>query len=290
MKKKISPALGKGLGALLGEGAGTSSISDVALNAIKPNPEQPRRDFNDQTLEELASSIKSIGIVQPITLREVEDGTYMIISGERRWRAASLAGLTRIPAYIRTVSDDEMMEMALIENVQREDLNAIEIALAYRRLLDTTGVSQEELSSRVGKSRATISNQLRLLNLPAEIQLGLTKGLIDMGHARTLLSLPKVEDRLKVYNEILEKGLSVRDVERRCKEIAAKETPAKTSNDGSKKRDDFNILGEQLTHFFSAPVTLKVDRMGKGHLTISFKDEQQLMNIIAKIEDSRLDR
>lgn len=289
MKKKPTPALGKGLGALLGEGAGSSSINDVALSAIQPNPDQPRRDFNDDSLEELASSIKSIGLVQPITLRELDEGNYMIISGERRWRAASLAGLTRIPAYIRTASDDEMMEMALIENVQREDLNAIEIALAYRRLLDTTGISQEELATRVGKSRASISNYLRLMNLPAEIQLGLTKGLIDMGHARTLLSLPKVEDRLKLYAEILEKGLSVRDVERRCKEINDKSNSSKAPSPRKQTRDDFNILGEQLTHFFSAPVSLKVDRTGKGRLTISFKDEKQLMNIIAKLEESRAD-
>lgn len=287
MKKKNSPVLGRGLDALLGDGAGSSSINDIALSSIKPNPDQPRRDFNDESLSELASSIKNIGLVQPITLREVGDGSYMIISGERRWRAASLAGLDKIPAYIRTASDEEMMEMALIENVQRENLNAIEISLAYKRLIEDSGMSQEKVSERVGKSRASISNYLRLLNLPAEIQLGLTKGLIDMGHARALLSLPQVEDRLKVYNEILAKELSVREVERICRELNGKTPKEKEKKPPYIYRDDFKLLGEQLTHYFSAPVSLKIDRAGKGHLTINFQDEEQLMHIISKLEDNR---
>ena len=281
-KKKATPALGRGLEALLGEAAGSSSISDVPISEIKPNPEQPRTLFEEQALEELASSIKSIGLVQPITLREMPDGTYMIISGERRWRASQLAGLTRIPAYIRTASDEEMMEMALIENVQREDLNAIEVALAYKRLLDNPGMSQESLSQRVGKSRAAISNQLRLVNLPAEIQLGLTHGKIDMGHARALLSLPELEDRLSLYNEILNKGLSVRQVERRCKEIKqGKEKVAKAP-----QRETYKHLSEQLSLYFAAPVQLVADANGKGKLTIAFDTEEQLTHILGKLEDT----
>lgn len=284
MKKKGTPALGRGLDALLGDTTGGSSISDVAISSIQPNPDQPRRDFDDESLAELASSIRNIGIVQPITLREVEGG-YMIISGERRWRAASIAGLKRIPAYIRTASDEEMMTMALIENIQREDLNAIEIALAYRRLLDNTGKLQEELADIVGKSRATVSNYLRLLNLPAKIQLGLTEEKIDMGHARTLLSLPKSEDRLTLYEEIIDKGLSVRQVEERCKKIKAGEKGKKNRNLNEKPNtEDFKLLSEQLSHYFKAPVVLSSNKNGKGRLTISFDDGEQLMQIISKIE------
>lgn len=284
-KKKLTPALGRGLDALLGEGAGSSSINDIALSDIKPNPDQPRREFEDEALEELARSIKSLGIVQPITLKELQDGSYMIISGERRWRAAALAGLKRIPAYIRTASDEEMMAMALVENIQREDLNAIEVALAYRSLLEASGLTQEELAKQVGKNRSTISNSLRLLNLPAEIQLGLTRGVIEMGHARTLLSLPNTEDQLALYAETIKNRYSVRQVEERCKEILGKKTKSSSTQKTSNGHEDFQLLSQQLTHFFEAPVQLTANRNGKGRLTISFENGEQLMQIISKLEE-----
>ena len=191
-------ALGRGLDALITmddlKTSGSSSISEIELSKIQPNPEQPRSVF-EQSLEELAASIRSLGVIQPITLKETGTDQYMIISGERRYRASLMAGLTSVPAYIRTAADDNVVEMALIENIQREDLNAIEIALAYQKLIETYGLTQEKLSERIGKKRATIANYLRLLKLPAEIQVGLKDKRIDMGHARALLPVEDPEVR-----------------------------------------------------------------------------------------------
>lgn len=290
MKKKENRVLGRGLEAMLGEAAGSSSINDVPIASIKPNPDQPRQTFDDVTLAELASSIKAIGLVQPITLRKMEDGAYMIISGERRWRACHMAGLTHIPAYIKTANDDEMMEMALIENIQREDLNAIEIALAYRKLIDVLHLQQDHLSERVGKSRGTISNYLRLLKLPAEIQIGLTNGKIDMGHARTILSLQEAEDRLKVYALTVEKGLSVREVERLCKAVQAgkSEKAVKNPSNGCYySSKEYKVLSKQLSKFFDAPVALTTNAKGKGKMVISFSTEDELMHIIERLEESQ---
>lgn len=290
MKKKENRVLGRGLEAMLGEAAGSSSINDVPIASIKPNPDQPRQTFDDATLAELASSIKAIGLVQPITLRKMEDGAYMIISGERRWRACHMAGLTHIPAYIKTANDDEMMEMALIENIQREDLNAIEIALAYRKLIDVLHLQQDHLSERVGKSRGTISNYLRLLKLPAEIQIGLTNGKIDMGHARTILSLQEAEDRLKVYALTVEKGLSVREVERLCKAVQAgkSEKAVKNPSNGCYySSKEYKVLSKQLSKFFDAPVALTTNAKGKGKMVISFSTEDELMHIIERLEESQ---
>ena len=186
-------ALGRGLGALLSteeiRTEGSSSISEVELSQINPNPDQPRREFDQDALEDLATSIKTIGLIQPISLRRMPDGSYQIIAGERRYRAAKLAGITQLPAYVKTAEDDLVMEMALIENIQREDLNAIEIALAFQKLSEIYNLTQEKLSERLGKNRATIANYLRLLKLPAVIQLGLTNKHIDMGHARALVTI-----------------------------------------------------------------------------------------------------
>ena len=186
--------MGRGLDALISNEevrtSGTSSIGEVPIERIQPNPSQPRREFDDETLQELADSIREIGIVQPISLRSTGDGMYQIIAGERRWRAAALAGLSTVPAYIRTADDEKMMQMALVENIQREDLNAIEIALAYQNLIEQYGLKQEELSLKVGKKRATVANYLRLLKLPAQVQMALKNKQIDQGHARALLALP----------------------------------------------------------------------------------------------------
>ncbi|MDY4745434.1 MAG: ParB/RepB/Spo0J family partition protein, partial [Bacteroidaceae bacterium] len=191
-KKYGTPALGRGLEALLDTSdvrtGGSSSIGEVDVMLIRPNPDQPRREFSEEHLRELADSIAQIGIVQPITLRDTGDGFYTIIAGERRWRACQMAGLTHIPAYIRTVDDENMMEMALVENIQRQDLTALEVALAYQHLIEQYGLTQEQLSEKVGKNRATVTNYLRLLKLPAPIQVALKDRQIDMGHARALLA------------------------------------------------------------------------------------------------------
>src|SRR5690554_4711453 len=210
-------ALGRGLNALItmddNETDGSSYISEIALTKIKPNPDQPREDFDDETMEELATSIQKIGVIQPITLRELENGEYQIIAGERRYKASIMAKLSTIPAYVKTVEDEDVMEMALIENIQREDLNAIEIALTYQKLINSQSLTQEQLSERVGKKRATIANYMRLLKLPAEVQMGIKDKKIDMGHARALVTIPDPVLQLDIYNRILKEDLSVRKVE-----------------------------------------------------------------------------
>ena len=226
-------ALGRGLDSLISLGEvrtdGSSAISEIDMARISPNPDQPRRTFSEESLDELAASIRELGIVQPLTLRLTDSGNYQIIAGERRWRAATRAGLTSVPAYVRTASDSEMTEMALIENIQREDLNAIEVALGFKKLIDTYRLTQERLSERLGKKRATIANHLRLLKLPAEIQLGLRDRMIDMGHARAILAVSDPKDQLRLYKRILKDGLSVRAVERLARELsdAEKKEPAK---------------------------------------------------------------
>ena len=205
-KKYQGQALGRGLDALLNtdaevQTAGSSNICEVSIEKIQPNPNQPRRNFDDDSLQELANSIRQIGIIQPITLRDMGDGTYTIIAGERRWRASQRAGLIHIPAYIRTVDDENMMEMALVENIQRQDLSALEIALAYQHLMEQYGLTQEQLSDKVGKNRATVANYLRLLKLPAPIQMALKNKVIDMGHARALLALNDPKAQLEVFDE-----------------------------------------------------------------------------------------
>ena len=210
-------ALGRGLDSLISVGdvqtAGSSAINEIEVSLIHPNPSQPRTNFDAEALGELAASIRELGVIQPLSLRSMPDGSYQIIAGERRWRAAKMAGLLSVPAYVRTASDSEVTEMALIENIQREDLNAIDVALAFRKLIDTYSLTQDRLSERLGKKRATIANHLRLLKLPAEIQLGLRDRKIDMGHARALLAVDDTKTRLRLYNRIIEQGLSVRRVE-----------------------------------------------------------------------------
>lgn len=282
-------SLGRGLDALHGVGAllpdsaiATSSISEIEIARIIPNPDQPRRLFDEEALRELSESIRSIGLVQPITIKEQPDGMYMIVSGERRWRAATLAQLTTLPAYIVKVNDEQMMEMALIENIQREDLNAIEIALSYRHLLEVSNSTQEELAHKVGKKRATISNYLRLLRLPAEVQIGITEKKIDMGHARALLSLEDTEAQLLLYKEILEHNLSVREVEDRVKKY--KTSPSSTPARTQRSALEYDPLVKQLSYFFGSPVKLSQTASGKGYLTISFADEEDLVRICQLLE------
>ena len=290
MSTKKKP-IGRGLEALLtSDGlntSGSSSLNEIALSKIESNPNQPRTIFNEETLEELAASIRSFGLIQTITLKEISDDRYMIICGERRYRAALKVGLECIPAYIKTAADENMMEMALLENIQREDLNAIEIALAYQKLLDNSGETHDQLSERVGKKRTTISNYLRLLNLPAEIQVCLKKRSIDMGHARALLSLDDLEVQLALNDRILKEGLSVRTVEEIVRNIRTNgdRQPDKTSKrPGLKTSDDFKLLKEHLSMFFKTKVQLSYNAEGKGKITIPFDSDEQLAFIMSMLD------
>ncbi len=287
-------ALGRGLDALISTEAvstqGSSTINEVPLGQIEPNPNQPRRDFDPVALEELAHSIRELGIVQPITLRQVDDHRFQIIAGERRWRASQLAGLASIPAYIRTIKDENVMEMALVENIQREDLNAIEIALAYEHLLEKSGMTQEKVAERVGKSRAAIANYLRLLKLPALVQMALQKKEIDMGHARALLSLDSPSLQLKVFREIQKNGCSVRKVEEMCQLLNSGEDIASARKNIAPARrlpEEFNILKRQLSELFDAKVQMSCNAQGKGKISIPFASEEELEHIMGVLDKMR---
>ena len=283
-------ALGRGLDSLIGISEvrtdGSSAISEIDIDLISPNPDQPRRSFSDEGLEELAASIRELGIIQPLSLRDAHDGKYQIIAGERRWRAAQMAGLSSIPAYVRTASDSEVTEMALIENIQREDLNAIEIALAFKKLLDTYDLTQERLSERVGKSRSVITNHLRLLKLPAEIQLALRDRRIDMGHARALLSIDDAKLQLKIFKQILKDGLSVRMVEQLARE-AAEGNPVDTvpKKKPSSQSHDYDFFVRDLQQYFPTPVKFSRNASGKGSITLKFDNDEQLMQLVGAFEN-----
>lgn len=281
-------ALGRGLDALISmdevKTEGSSSINEIELAKISVNPNQPRREFDETALKELSDSIAEIGIIQPITLRKLTDDSYQIIAGERRYRASLLAGLKAIPAYIRTADDENVMEMALIENIQREDLNSIEIALAYQHLLEQYELTQERLSERVGKKRTTIANYLRLLKLPAQIQVALQNKTIDMGHARALISLDNPKMQMKLYEEILEHNYSVRKVEELVKALGEGETvksgDKKIVPTRAKLPQEFNMLKKHLSGFFNAKVQLSCTAKGKGKISIPFNNEEDLERIM----------
>ncbi|MBQ2970446.1 MAG: ParB/RepB/Spo0J family partition protein [Bacteroidaceae bacterium] len=285
MSQKKYPSLGRGLDALIStdtvQTEGSSSISEIAIAQIKANPNQPRREFDPEALQELADSIKEIGIIQPITLRKMDDGTYQIIAGERRFRASQLAGLTTVPAYIRTADDENVMEMALIENIQREDLNSMEIALAYQHLLEEYDLTQERLSERVGKKRTTIANYLRLLKLPAQIQMALKNRELDMGHARALLALDNPVEQIQLFQDIQIFGYSVRKVEDIVKK---KKEKAAAKKDEKKTASDYDILKKHLANFFQTDVQLTCSAKGKGKIAISFKNEEELERIIGLLD------
>lgn len=293
-------ALGRGLDALItfndGETQGSSSISEVELDKIITNPDQPRRLFDEEGLRELSASIRSIGVIQPVTLRKLDDDTYQIIAGERRYRASQMVGLSTIPAYIKTADNDEMMEMALVENIQREDLNSIEIALAYQNLIDTLSLTQEQLSERVGKKRATVTNYLRLLKLPSEVQMGVKNKKIDMGHARALISMSDPVAQLSLYNLILEEGLSVRKVESMVKDYEEGTPIQQLKSDDSRKSkagksaprqqspDDFEALKQHLSAYFQTDVRFSYNKSGKGKITIPFDSSEDLERIIVMFD------
>ncbi len=281
--------LGRGLDALLSTEAvrtdGSSTINEIALDLIEPNPNQPRSLFDEDALNDLAQSIREVGIIQPITLRQVADNRFQIIAGERRWRASQRAGLKTIPAYIRTIKDEKnLMEMALTENIQREDLNPIEVALAYQHLLEAPGMTQEKVSERVGKSRAAVANILRLLKLPAQVQLALRNKELDMGHARALLALDDPSLQLKVFREIQKNDWSVRKVE----EVVSQLKNGEDVENGKKKvvakaqmPEEYNALRNRLSSFLSTKVSLAVNSKGKGKISIPFNNAEELERIMS---------
>ena len=281
-------ALGRGLDALISneevKTSGSSSINEIELSKISVNPNQPRREFDPIALQELADSIAEIGIIQPITLRQISEDSYQIIAGERRYRASILAGLKTIPAYIRTADDENVMEMALIENIQREDLNSLEIALAYQHLIEQYELTQERLSERVGKKRTTIANYLRLLKLPAPIQMALKNKEIDMGHARALLTLDDPKTQIRIFNETVSQGYSVRKVEEIVKALASGESVksgGKTiAPKGVQLSEEYSILQNHLCSFFGTKVQLSCSNKGKGKISIPFNSEADLERIM----------
>ena len=280
-------ALGRGLDALISTEAvrtqGSSTISEIPLDQIEPNREQPRSLFDEEALKELATSISQIGIIQPITLRQTAENRFQIIAGERRWRASQMAGLKTIPAYIRTINDENVMEMVLVENIQREDLNPIEISLAYEHLLETPGMTQEKVSQRVGKSRTAITNYLRLLKLPAQVQMALQKREIDMGHARALLGIDSPSTQLQVFKEIVKNGWSVRKVEEMVQHLKNGddlESGKKKIQSKAKMPEEYGILRDRLSGFLNTKVQLSCSSKGKGKISIPFNDEKDLERIM----------
>ncbi|NJK85231.1 MAG: ParB/RepB/Spo0J family partition protein [Bacteroidales bacterium] len=287
-------ALGRGLGALIETDEDKnllqtkiSSDIEIEVEKVDTNPFQPRTQFDDEALEELASSIKELGVIQPITVRELSNGRYQLITGERRLRAAKMAGLQRIPAYTRLVDDNELLEMALVENIQREDLNAIEIAISYQRLIEECNLTQESLSQRVGKKRATISNYLRLLKLPAEIQLSIREKKISMGHARALVNIEDPKNQLSIFYSILEDDLSVRKVEelvRNLDQVNEAEIPVASDSIIVEKpilSGEYEELKSHLAEFFKAKVNFVRNNNGAGKIVIPFKSDDELERIIA---------
>ena len=280
--------LGRGLGALIEDPESQVDAkeriiggAEIPLEKIDTNPFQPRAHFDEESLEELAVSIRSIGVIQPITVRETENGRYQLITGERRIRAARIAELSSIPAFVRKANDQGMLEMALVENIQREDLNAIEIALTYQRLVDECELTQESLSQRVGKKRATVSNYMRLLRLPAEIQLGIRSEKISMGHARALIGIEDDKAQLKLYYRIIDEELSVRTTEE-LSQKAQKEVPEEpvrkaVADDYAK---NYETLKNHLAGFFQTGVDLKRSAKGSGKIIISFGSDDELERII----------
>lgn len=284
--------IGRGLDALIDTSdvktQGSSNLNEIPIEQIEPNPDQPRREFDAQSMQELAASIGNMGIIAPITLRQVAPDRYQIIAGERRWRASQMAGLTTIPAYIRTVDDENVMELALVENIQREDLNAIEIALAYEHLAETTGMTQEKISERVGKSRTAVTNYMRLLKLPAQIQMALKNREIDMGHARALLALDSPSMQLKLFRDVLKNQYSVRKVEEMVQMLKQGEdvqTVKKKISSKAQMPAEYTAARQQLADLLQAKVQLNCSADGKGKISIAFSNADDLRRIMEVISN-----
>jgi len=280
-------ALGRGLGALI-EGVEKEVLEkkveanlDIAIDSIDGNPFQPRTHFDEQALGELANSIRKLGIVQPLTVRETGGGRFQLIAGERRLRAARLAGLTRVPAYIRTADDQAMLELALVENIQREDLDSIEVAISFQRLIEECRLTQEQLSERVGKQRSTISNYLRLLKLPAEIQLGIRNKHLMMGHARTLVNIENPKTQMNVYYRIIDDELSVRQAEELVRTLQTEKIKDPARKERKKKlNEDFSQLTNHLNRVFSTKVSFRINEQGKGKIVIPFENPEEMERIL----------
>jgi ParB family chromosome partitioning protein len=280
-------ALGRGLGALI-DGVEKEILEkkvepnmDISLDSIDGNPFQPRTHFDEQALEELAGSIRKLGIVQPLTVRETGNGRYQLIAGERRLRAARMAGLTHVPSYIRTADDQAMLELALVENIQREDLDAIEVAISFQRLIEECRLTQEQLSDRVGKQRSTIANYLRLLRLPAEIQLGIRNKHVMMGHARTLVNIENPKTQMDVYYRIVDGDLSVRQVEELVRMLQTEKIKDPAKRERKKKlNEDFVQLSEHLNRMFSTRVNFRINEQGKGKIVIPFENPEEMERIL----------
>lgn len=293
-------ALGKGLSALL-ESADTDitttsslpsgsqtvgSISTINIEQIEANPFNPRTHFEEDALKELATSIATHGIIQPLTVRKLGRDKYQLISGERRFRASQMAGLTEVPCYIRIANDTTMLEMALVENIQREDLNAIEVGLSYQRLIDECNFTQEKLADKLGKSRSNITNYLRLLKLPVKVQIGVREGLISMGHARALVSAGDETVQEELFTQVLTDGLSVRDLEDLIKNQKSAEKPAKSEAKKSDFSFDETVMAfkHHLSDRLQAKVELKANEKGAGKLVINFKSQKDLQKIIDSLK------
>ncbi|MBQ3949348.1 MAG: ParB/RepB/Spo0J family partition protein [Bacteroidales bacterium] len=291
--KKKTTGLGRGLGSILpdvdidaamGKGNLTTAITTIPLDSIEANPFQPRKEFDQQALEELAQSIKQQGVITPITVRQMPDGKYQLIAGERRLKASKMAGLKDIPAYIRIATDTQMMEMALVENIQRENLNAMEIAFSYNALIEECQLTHEQLSEKVGKNRSTITNYLRLLNLPSETQLALGSEQISMAHARCLVNVEDTETHLALLHDIINKQLSVRQTEQLVKELSKPKAPVV-----QRKKEDLPethaASRSALKQYLQSEVDIKRSRRGKGTLTIHFNSDKDFERIIKLISE-----
>lgn len=292
MKKQ---ALGRGLNALISteevKTYGSSDLNEIDIDLIETNPNQPRTEFDEDKLAELSDSIRANGVIVPITLRKIDDAHYQIIAGERRYRASKMAGFTKIPAYIRAANDEQTHVMALIENIQRDDLNAIEIALGYQKAMNDFVLTQEQLSEKVGKKRATIANFLRLLKLPAEIQLGLRDRTVDMGHARAIAGLDDPESQLKVYEQVVKKHLSVRATEELVKKMAVSKNNG--TEEGVKYQrfvsEEYDRLKAELSQLFNTKVNLQYNEQGKGKISLAFDSDDDLMRIMSILDKLKVD-
>ena len=302
---KIQTGLGRGLGALISDvntiqqsaqktaaaepARPLVSTSEIQISKIEPNPYQPRTEFNQEALDELAASIKLLGLIQPITVRPLPDGRYQIISGERRFRASQIAGLETIPAYVRKTDDQGMLEMAIVENIQREDLDSIEVALSFQRLIEECNLTQEAMAERVGKKRATVTNYLRLLRLPAEIQFAIRAKKISMGHAKALLSLESDKEQLKFANQIIEQDLSVRQIEQKIQKLGEKKQKKEKEESPVMELSErhFKVI-EIVGKYFNNNVTAKRDSKGAGEITIRFNNDKEIEEFLQALENSNI--
>ncbi|MBP3432605.1 MAG: ParB/RepB/Spo0J family partition protein [Alistipes sp.] len=286
MATQSKRGLGRGLDALFGidnptqQSKPMAEMAEVAISLIDPNPQQPRVSFDEEALAELSSSISQLGVIQPITLRKQKDGRYTIISGERRWRASQMAGLETLPAYIREVDDENLHAMALVENIQRQDLNAIEVALGMRRLIEECGLTQEAMAEKVGKKRSTVANYMRLLSLPEEVQLALKEGLISMGHAKAIAGIDS-ENQLKALKKCLKRGLSVRQAEALAQKLAEK--PSEAASEEEEYPESYNRLVEALERLFSESFSIKRTKSGGSRITIECENDQEVEQLIKRL-------